>query len=179
MSIISHLKQQWLGLLVGAIGIGLSVYFYAESREERDPVFVVDPNRVEIISEERVANGPIIVLRRNKTPIRGDVYAVRFFFWNAGRLAIEPQDILEPLRVTLRDSSSEILDFRSVKTSRPIARIQLSRARTDSLRTLLLSFSILERGDGLAAQIIYQGKRGAPLQISGTIKGADTRTTVA
>jgi len=179
MNIMSHLKQQWLGLLVGALGIGFSVYTYAESRQERDPVFVVDPNRVEIISEERVANSPIVVLRRDKKPIRGDVYTVRFFFWNAGKLAIEPPDILEPLQITLGDSSSEILDYRSVKTSRPITHIELSRARTDSLRTLLVSFSILERGDGLAGQIIYQGRRGVPLQIAGTIKGAAIRTSAA
>ncbi|SRR6266566_2394450 len=178
MSIGSHLKQQWLGLLVGAAGIALSIYFYQQSREERDPVFIVDPNRVEIVSAEHVATAPIKVLRRDNSPIRADVYAVRFFFWNAGRRSIRPENVLEPIRMTLGDTSSEILDFKTLKDSRSVARLQLTRVTTDP-RSLLVAFSILERDDGVAGQVIYQGRRDAPLRVSGTIEGAAIRTTVA
>jgi hypothetical protein len=177
VNIVSHLKQQWLGLLISTVSIGLAVYFYAESREERDPVFMVDPSRVEIISHERVANSPIKVLH-DHTPIQGDVYAVRFFFWNAGKRSIRPENVLEPIQVTLSDSGSEILDFRPLKTSRPVAHVQLTRPQPNS-QTLLVTFSILERGDGMGGQIIYQGKSGAPLQVTGTIEGAEIRTTAA
>jgi len=43
---------------------------------------------------------------------------------------------------------------------------------------VLLTFSILERGDGLTGQIIYEGKRDILLGVSGTIEGAEIRTTV-
>src|SRR5207247_5981904 len=137
----------------------------------REPILVVDPNRVEILSTERLATAPIKVLRRDNTPIETDVYAVRFYFWNAGRRSIKPDNVLEPIRVSL-DTASEILDFRVLKTSRPIthARLVPSGSR---LATLVLVFSILERGDGLTGQVIYQGKRTAHLGITGTIEGVD------
>src|SRR5438132_3491285 len=120
MGALADLKRQWPGIVIGVIpGLALSLYIYVQTREARDPVFVVDPNRVEIISHERVANSPITVLH-DKIPIQGDVYAVRFFFWNAGKRSIRPENVLEPIQITLGDSGSQILDFRSVKASRPV-----------------------------------------------------------
>src|SRR4029077_14676970 len=46
-----------------------------------------------------------------------------------------------------------------------------------TVSALLLTFSILDRGDGLAAQVIYKGKRTAPLQISGHVEEATIRTS--
>src|SRR4029077_17649923 len=148
---------------------------FQRSREERDPVFVVDPNRVEIISRERVAISPLTVVADGE-PIKGDVYAVRFFFWNAGRRSIRPENVLEPIQVTLRASGNSLLDFMVLKTSRPVAHVEVARPDT---RRLLVTFSILERGDGLSGQIIYLGKREAPLQVTGVIEGAEIRTTAA
>ena len=178
MGALAELKRQWPGIVVGAIpGLALSLYIYLQTREARDPVFVVDANGVEIISRERVANSPITVLH-DGVPIRGDVYAARFFFWNAGKRSIRPENVLEPIQITLGDSGSQILDFRSVKASRPVAHVQLTRTRANA-QTLLVTFSILERGDGLSGQIIYQGRQRVPLQVTGTIEGAEIRTTAA
>jgi hypothetical protein len=45
-----------------------------------------------------------------------------------------------------------------------------------TLHTLLVTFSILERGDGLAGQIIYQGTRHAALEVHGSVEGAEIHT---
>ncbi len=180
MGLISHVKDHWLGwlgIVVGVTGAGLSCYFYWESREVRDPVFIADPNRVEIVSAANIATAPIKVLRRDGTPISADVYAVRFFFWNAGRRSIRPENVLDTLQIMLLDSTSEILDVKLLKTSRPITRVSLDRGA--GRRTLVVHFAILERGDGLAGQIIYQGKATAALQVAGTIEGAHVRRTNA
>src|ERR1700757_30692 len=123
-AIKSYFKQNWTGLLVAAVGIGVAYYFYQEAREDRAPIFVVDPNRVEILSAERAATAPIRVLRRDGVPIQGDIYAVRFFIWNAGKRSIRPENVLEPIRIGL-GPGSEILDFKPLKTARPITHADL------------------------------------------------------
>ncbi len=171
MGIGAHLRVQWLGLLVGAIGIGLSVYFYVESRETRDPVFIVDPSRAEIISHARVETAPIRVLRADGKPITTDLYAVRFYFWNRGKRSIRSSDILEPLRVEL-DSGGEILDSKILSKSRPITGIVLQPHSTGQrLRELAINFVILEHDDGFTGQVIYEGNANARLRIFGIIEG--------
>lgn len=177
-AITSYLRHNWPHLLIETVGVVLAVYFYRQSREEREPVFVVDPNRVEILSAERVATAPIKVLRRDNAPIQADLYAVRFYFWNAGKRSIRPENVLDTIRITLQEPGSEILDFKPLKTSRPIAQIHLEHAGSgvQKLHTLLLTFSILERGDGLAGQIIYQGSAHAALRVSGAVEGGEIQT---
>lgn len=171
MGIGAHIKDQWLGLLIGAVGIVLSVYFYIESRETRDPVFIVDPSRAEIISHARVETAPIRVLRNDGKPITADLYAVRFYFWNRGKRSIRSSEILDSLRIKV-DSGGEILDSKILSRSRPITGIVLQPHRTgDRLRELAINFAILEHNDGFTGQVIYEGKPNAQFRIVGTIEG--------
>ncbi len=170
MSVGSYLKQNWFILLLtvgfGAWGVYASLLYH----ETRDPIFVVDPDRVEILSASRIANAPIKVLRRDNTPVKADIYAVRFYFWNAGKRSIRQENVLEPIRVTL-DSESEILDFKALKVSRPITHARLvGTPPGPGLHPLVVIFGILERNDGLTGQIIYQGKRDAALTVSGIVE---------
>jgi hypothetical protein len=172
MSVGTYLKQNWFILFL-TVGFGVSgIYFYFESQEARDPVFVVDPDRVEIVRAARVAQAPIKVLRRDNTPVRSDIYAARFYFWNAGKRPIKSAEVEEAIRVTL-DSGSEILDFKRLKLSRlpTHARLVPTSVSGSRLRTLVIIFSILEQDDGLTGQIIYEGGRDARLAVSGTVEG--------
>jgi hypothetical protein len=173
-TVAAYARSNWLGLAgigIGVAGIAVGVYLYKQSLEERDPIFVVDPNRIEIVKAERVATAPIKVLRRNGSPIQADIYAVRFFLWNAGKRSIRPENVLDTIRITL-DSGNEILDFRTLKASRPITHARLIADPPGAAsRTLAVVFSILERDDGLSGQVIYQGKPDAALTVSGVIEG--------
>ncbi len=171
MSVGSYLKQNWFVLLL-TVGFGVwGVYASLLSHETRDPMFVVDPDRVEILSAARIANAPIKVTRRDNTPIRSDIYAVRFYLWNAGKRSIRPENVLETIRVAL-DSESEILDFKVLKVSRPITHARLvATPPGPGPHLLVVVFGILERQDGLTGQIIYQGRRDAALSVSGIIEG--------
>src|SRR2546422_1029977 len=62
-AITPYLTKHWIELTGLLVSIGFAFYFYEQSREEREPIFVVDPNRVEILRAERVATAPIRVLR--------------------------------------------------------------------------------------------------------------------
>src|SRR5436190_9965325 len=169
---LSHNRLGLLGILLGAVGLYGTYHFYQLSRESREPVFVVDPVRTEIISAQRILTAPIRVLKRNGVPITKDLFAIRFYFWNAGQRPILAQEVLDPLRIVLQDSAGEILDYKVVKVSRSVARVHLLPVDSSRvLQTLGLTFSILEHNDGVGGQLIYQGNRGAPLVMTGTIEG--------
>ena len=171
----TFLRHNWLGLvgiLLGVVGLYGTYYFYHLSNEAREPVFVIDPDRTEIVSAQRIANAPIKVLRRNGTQITGDLYAVRFYFWNAGKRPIMGPEVLDTLQIVLQDPGVEILDYKVLKVSRPVARVHVVRSMsTGPLKTLTVTFSILEQNDGLSGQLIYEGGRTAPLVMAGTIEG--------
>ncbi|SRR6266566_846620 len=170
MKITAQLKDQWLGIVIAT---ALGVYFFAAGAKTRDPYYAVDPNRVDIVTAANLATAPIKVYRRDNTPITSDVFAIRFFFWNSGKLSIRPENVLDTIQIELADSASEILDYKVISTSRPITGVSLERGST--ARALTVRFRILERGDGFGAQIIYQGKRQVPLRVLGNIEDASIR----
>ena len=138
----------------------------------RDPFFLVDPSRTEIISHARVESAPIRVLRNDGEAVTGDLYALRFYIWNAGKRSIKRVDVLDTIKLAF-DDSAEILDFKILNRSRQITGSELYPERVGRrLRALTVSFLILERDDGFTGQITYQGSGDAHLRISGTIEGA-------
>ena len=173
MSLRSFLKRNWIGvigILIGIASLSSSFYFYKISTEPPEPIFLLDPSRTIIIESDRFPETPLRVTRSNGNEIKGDVTSVRLYFWNNGRKSIRPSNILEPLVITLGDTNGEILDYKIIKSSRKVVEPILERYSIDPDRSLILSFSILEKGDGLTCQLIYEGERDADLTISGTIE---------
>lgn len=174
----SYLRENWLGivgLLIGALGAFASVYTYIKTQRFREPMFVVDPTRTEILSKERVTQAPIRVTRSDGRPITTDLTSVRFYFWNAGAEAIKQTDILDPITIALAEPGSEILDVRILKITRPVTKLQLAAIPGQPGR-LSLTFGILEQNDGVTGQVIIQGRPDARLAITGTIAGARIQT---
>jgi hypothetical protein len=171
MGLRSHLKQHGVGWLTTGLSTVLAFYFYRESIEARDPVFLVDPNRTEIISHARVETAPIRVLRHDGRPVTGDLYALRFYFWNAGKTSIRSGNVLDTIRITL-DDPAEIIEYKVLNRTRPITSLELRPHRVgDRLNKLNLAFSILEHHDGFAGQIIYEGTANAHIRIVGIVEG--------
>jgi len=168
-------KISWLnilGFLVGCIGIGLSIYFYLSSRMEREPFFIVDPERTFLIDTKKFPQESLKVIREDGTPVKGDVTSVRFYFWNKGRQSIRQENVLEPLIIYFDDPTIEILDYKFVKKPREsIVLPTLIRNIKSPRNQLTLSFRILENLDGLSGQIIYAGDTSTHLYLSGTIEG--------
>lgn len=176
------LRKNWLaitGLAIGVAGIVLSVYFYWGSRRFREPIFVEDPIRTELLSHESVAQAPIQVLRSNGEPIESDLVSIRFYFWNAGTEPIRGQHVLEQITLSLDETAVEILDFRLLSISRDITGLALNRNPTNPKRSLVLSFTILETDDGATGQIIYEGSSSSPLTIGGVVEGVRSFTSTA
>ncbi len=177
VSLRSFLRRNWLAIIAILIGIAVSNHFYQKSIAKREPVFLVDPSRTEIIDCTRLEETPLRVVRASGDEIKGDVTSTRFYFWNNGRQSIKPSNILEPLIITLDDPDGEILDYKILKQSREVVKPLLQPDTADPGRSLFLSFGILEPEDGLTSQVIYKGNPDATLTISGTVEGVRVITT--
>jgi hypothetical protein len=163
----------YLGLLFGlttVVGFVLAYYWHAQSVQERAPRYYVAPDRTRIVDNSIPAPPQLQVLYKGNS-LSTNVSALALYFWNDGKLSIKAADVLEPLRVEL-DPSCEIIDARIVKVSRSVTKFagEISGARN----SLLLSFNILEQGDGALLQIIYIGKPDTAVRVAGTIEGAGT-----
>jgi hypothetical protein len=178
MTTVVHTSKfdRWLGILgflIGLIGIGLAVWFYLISIAEREPVYLVDPDRTTIINSKSFPNTTLKVLKGDNTPIKEDVSSLRFYFWNNGKVPIEDNDILKPLVFSLSDPNTQILDVKILKASRDeIVQAKLTPDDTNFTKSFELTFDILENDDGITGQIIFSGNPNADLFLSGTVKGA-------
>jgi hypothetical protein len=160
----------WVGLLIGIVGITLSIYFYKKSITKPEPVFLIDPVRTIIVDSKQFFETPLRVVRPSGDEIKGDITSVRFYFWNNGRNSVKKSNILEPLVITLDDPNGEILDYKILKCSRKVVKPVVGLNSVDPNKSLSLSFAILEQEDGLTGQVIYKGNPDAGLIISGVIE---------
>jgi hypothetical protein len=167
-----------IGFFVGVVSLLYAFHTTQESKQTRDPSFVVDPSRATIFDPKQIAGAPIRVLRRDGTPLQSDLVAVRFYFWNAGKLPIHRSEVLLPIEIHLKGAS--ILDAKILKRTRQVTGLRLLPAPSGPSTSLLLDFSILEQGDGAACQVLYEGRPDAIISVSGAIEGAkDIRTAAS
>jgi hypothetical protein len=166
------IKKNWLGILglvIGVIGLAASFYFFNESKKNREPIFVVDPVRTEILSTRRVSDAPIRILKNDGTEITSDLNSIRFYFWNRGSESIKRANVLQAIKVTLEDPRGSIIAYKLLKRSRDITELRILPETINS-RSLIIDFAILENNDGGTGQIIYEGKPEAQFTISGIIE---------
>lgn len=156
---------------IAPISLGLAVYYHYQSVQERVPTFYSDPTtRTKIVDTSIPAPPELQVLYKGKA-LNANVSAAIVYFWNAGKLPIKAEDVLEPLKIEL-DPACEIIDARILKVSRSVTKFAKGDVPETAKNSLPLSFSILERNDGAKLQIIYTGKPDARVTLKGTILGA-------
>lgn len=164
----------FLGLAFGVVGIILSIYFYTLSVTERQPVLSVSEPRTLVVNTEQTATTKIRVVRLDGKPINGEVWAMRFYVWNPGKLAIKREHVLVPISLQFQDESVEILGYSVTHENRPgVTRARLSVGDQTKLNKLQIDFDILENKDVIVGQVTYKGTAKTPIQIGGTIEGAD------
>jgi hypothetical protein len=166
---VSRSKDIIISSLISiAITIVFGYYFFYIGIRERKPTFYVDPIRTTILDKAQAASAPLMLLKSNGDTIRADVTSAYLYFFNQGKETIKRENIYAPLKISLNDSA-KILDFKILKSARPVSGISLSY--DSSSHSLLINFKALEQDDGLAAQLIFEGDRNAEVTISGGIDG--------
>lgn len=155
-----------VSLSIGVIGL----YHYYESVQERLPTYYVSPTRARIVDTSIPAPPQLQVLYRGKD-LNANVSAATVYLWNAGKLPLKAEDVLEPVKIDL-EPGCEIIDARILKTSRSVTKFAKGEISETAKNSLPVSFALLERNDGAAVQIIYSGKPNAAISVAGTILGA-------
>ena len=113
-----------LSFIIGALGLILSIYFYQVSKNEKDPTFIVEPIRTELINSNKLNNQPIkVISTSNGQEIKNDLNIVRFYFWNKGKDAIKNENILKPIQI-ISGKNIKILYTRNIKSSRDLCEIK-------------------------------------------------------
>jgi hypothetical protein len=171
----SKARWNWVNVVsvlfgvIGMIGTGYTIFGYYISARAPLPVFNVEPNRIEVVRSTGLRDTPLRVLHADGSPLAADVISTTAYLWNAGNAPIRSEQVLEPLLVHLENGT--ILDFRVTAVSRPATQLSVSRHARAEANTLEIDFRILEPGDGLTMQILYEGSVEAAIDISGTIEG--------
>jgi hypothetical protein len=156
-----------IGLAIGLFGIVLSFYFYEKSKKEREPTFIVDPIKTEILNASSTKHAPIKIFTLDGEEINRDLTSVTFYFWNKGKEPIRKADLLKKVKLKLEDKS-RIIDYKIIKESRDVSNISLNQVDD---RNIEIDFDILEENDGFTGQIIYEGKKGSKLTLATVIVG--------
>jgi hypothetical protein len=173
MSVEKHTNKNWsgyIGIFIGVVGLFLTIFFNIKSVKVREPIFVVDSNRVVVVDFEHISSSPIKVVRKNNSEINGNINSVNLYFWNNGKLSIKPENILMPLKISLSGNNVEILNYKILKISRDITKIKLTRSVSVPMKTLDLDFKVLEENDGFVVQVIYLGGADVKFTMQGLIE---------
>ncbi len=163
LDFLKHPLVVLVSLVVAVVSVGLTVYFYLDSREFREPVYIVDEEHKQIF--DSTASSPKIkVLDKDSNPVSDNIFLATVIMWNAGKLSIEPEDVRVPLQIKIKPIS-KLLDYSIVKESDPeITKFQLSEL-------LGLSWLHFDSGYGVKVQLLYSAPEQAEVEITGKIKG--------
>ncbi len=173
----SFCKRNWLsllGILLGLLGLYVSLYLYEKSQSKGEPIFV-SFGKSKLIDFAAFDKADLSISRSNGTELTRDLYRVNFTFWNNGKESIHPSNVLSDITISLMDSTSEIISFTIVDSSRAIPKFELSAIQSDGrINSLLITFKIVEHDDGFVGEVVYAGSPSAPLVISGIVEGGGT-----
>lgn len=160
--------------LITFISFLLAIYFFLESKKERDPYFISSNYNEPILKNYRIDSedelGLKIILNTDKKNkfIKGDIYSSKIFFWNNGKESIKKENILQKL-IIYPKGQSQILGVRILKESRPeITKFNINLNKISN--EINISFRILELNDGATIQIIYNGDESEKFFIKGIIE---------
>jgi hypothetical protein len=174
-SFTSHPAFQLVSLLIGILGVALAFFFYFQGKRERKPLYVLQPTRNIIVNRALAVGKRLTVLYDGQSLEAQNVTAMQCTLWNAGSEPIKASDILVPIRLSLPENT-EILDISVIRQSRPsvvnFTAIPEKGPKGERTNAAVLSFSILEKGDGATLQLVYIGPPEAAATIDGTVVGA-------
>lgn len=156
------------------LALTVTVFLHFENSQERIPTFVTeDEKEREVLLDNNAGDeAPFSIITQDGQEIRSNVTALTAYFWNQGDKPIKSEHVLRPIRISFPDSSIRILDFKVSRLTRPVTNFHVSLDSLD-MRSLKLSFSILEKEDGASINIIYTGSPQDTLITSGVVEGGN------
>ena len=96
-----HPAVGFVGMLVGIIGVLLSIYFYYETLRSPDLVYYINPARAAVIKQGAASR---LTVSDDGQPISTDVTATQVAVWNRGKQAIRQASVLDPIVIRTEPS---------------------------------------------------------------------------
>ncbi|MAY15631.1 hypothetical protein [Thalassolituus sp. UBA2009] len=169
------LKISWWNVIsttLAVLGIALAIFFHLANQKEREPAFLSTKGLLIYASHSDLKSSNYKmsqITEDGEKPLVGNVYVQELAFWNKGRLAIESEDVLEPLMFQFPEGYEVIDAFVSESTREKIVNPAVNFDGTK----VGFSFDILERDEGFKIQVVFSGEEYKKPSISGDIKGVD------
>lgn len=169
------MKINWLSVIsamLAVLSIALAIFFYLENQQEREPIFLSTKGLLIYTSHSDVksSNYKISQITEDgEKPLVGNVYVQELAFWNKGRMAVEREDILDPLAFEFPEGYEVIDTFISETTREKIVN---PTVKFDG-RRVGFSFDVLEKDEGFKIQVVFSGEKYEKPVIIGSIKGVD------
>lgn len=175
MQLIEEIRKPYNLLNVGiaVVSILLSVYFYFESRQKREPVYLSRPTSQ--IYNQANATPKLRLIDQAGRPIDGNVHVLEVSFWNHGRQPIEAADARTPIYIEF-PPQTRLLEYSIVRQNKPsITDFKLTELppRTKDRPRIALQWVHLDPGLGARLQFIYVGDKNPPITFVGDILDAE------
>jgi hypothetical protein len=159
------INQNWLTIIIAALGVAASYYFYLRAKVLRRVFFVTQSVQVTGVKSEFAPDLEIFYRGKKVDRVTKSV----LYLWNSGNTTIEGNQIVgaDPLRLACSEGC-EILKESIVRVTRDVIAIDLRR---DSERPneLIFHFDFLDPGDGAVIDMLHTGDR--KVRLTGTIRG--------
>ena len=123
--VLDFLDQNWVGTLIGLIGLGAAIYFYRTSKSAPKPVCQWHSFRILGRDED---NLPEDVSIRFKRTAVDRLTRTTIIFWNDGDKVLNGSDIVkdDPLLISYPEGS-KILSFAERKQTKNVHKFRLTR----------------------------------------------------
>ncbi|MGK3958946.1 hypothetical protein WMF38_38545 [Sorangium sp. So ce118] len=150
----------------GAAGLFTGIYFYQISKRDPELTYYVHPVQAAVVKTGQASR---LAVSHDGNPIDSDITAAQVVIWNNGKQSIKKDSVLKAIKLELEDETP-ILEATVRKVSRDVIGFTI---QTDELSKgrASVSWNILEQDDGAVLQLVYAGKPGTQIQVSGIIEG--------
>ncbi len=163
----SMFRPEWLNLLIALISLFLAYFFYRKSRSEAKLYYetrtrhLIGGSKKILPDEVRISFKGLEVPRLSSSHI---------IFWNAGRVTIRQDDIVQsdPVRIVFSDRTL-VLRSRVVSSTRAVIAFA-AKINPEQAHEILCTFDYLDGGDGAVVEILHTDEKRFPL-VCGTIRG--------
>ena len=167
--------DRWLILISLVITIGavlFSIWAYRRGEKRRIPTVVKAPAPEVLVKSVVSRLAGFSVTYNGKSVGNNGVTALFIYFWNDGQLPILQSDVISPYTVSF-PKEVRILDLAVTKSTRSILGIEVQVTSNNSESdSVVIKFAVLEPGDGLKLQIIFDGPPDSQIIFEGSCIGS-------
>lgn len=157
--------SDYLGWLIGGIGIAVSFILYFRSRKKRIPIYRCRTTRLITSSIKQIDELDILYGKKKLNALS----ITKIVLWNAGRETISGSDVSEVDRLRISIGSDyEILSCDILNQTKIANNFSVQIA--DNKKNIYLAFDYFDHNEGVVLKIRHTGSSSSDISVNGSIK---------